>query len=172
VGAHELRRLLVRVDAETADEYRDRLEQYRAAELAAGSPDVMSLEEIDEEVASREHSLDLSIRLAVELGDGSKIERRSEMHTTVAFLSAIAEDDLRSAEEHGSEVFEQFKADLLELDSDALESLALALGRQDIDVSISELADAPRELDLTERAARAIREAIARDLRLDAELGE
>jgi hypothetical protein len=172
VSTGGISRLLIRVDEQTADEYRAELNADREADLAAGSPDAMSLAEIEQEVASREDSLDLIFRFAVEMDDGRRIEDVWERGSNFAFMSTVAEDDPRPRPEDVNETFEWFRADLVNLDDDELLEVAASLREHDVEVLLADLANAPRELELTERAAHAIREAIARDLRLDAELGE
>jgi hypothetical protein len=127
---------------------------------------------VDAESASREDALDLVLRIAIEFDDGRRIDDAWERESNFAFMVAIDEDDSRSLDDRKTETFEWFRDALLELDLEELQEIAATLRDRDLEVPVAELANAPRELDLTERAAEAIREAIARDLRLDAELGE
>jgi hypothetical protein len=127
---------------------------------------------VDTESASREDSLDLVLRIAIEFEDGRRIDDAWERDSNFAFMVATDEDDPRSLDDQRTETFEWFRDSLLELDLEELQEIAATLRDRDLDVPVAELAGAPRELDLTERAAEAIREAIARDLGLDPELGQ
>jgi hypothetical protein len=119
---------------------------------------------VDAESASREDALDLVLRIAIEFDGGRRIGDAWERKSNFAFMVATDEDDSRSLDDHTTEAFEWFRASLLDLELEELQEIAATLRDRDVEVSVAELASAPRELDLTERAADAIREAIARDL--------
>jgi hypothetical protein len=127
---------------------------------------------VDTESASREDSLDLVLRIAIEFEDGRRIDDAWERDSNFAFMVATDEDDPRSLDDQRTDTFEWFRDSLLELDLEELQEIAATLRDRDLDVPVAQLAGAPRELDLTERAAEAMREAIARDLGLDPELGQ
>jgi predicted DNA binding protein len=121
-------------------------------------------QEIDAEVASRANSLDLGFQFTAELDDGRRIEAVWERGSSFAFLVADADDDPAPSREDESQTFGWFRDSLLDLDADELLEIAASLRERDVEVSVADLAKAPRELDLTDRAAEAIRDAIARDL--------
>jgi predicted DNA binding protein len=135
MGSRAIRRLLIHVDQET-----------------------------DEEVASRANSLDLDFQFTAELDDGRRIEAVWERGSSFAFLVADADDDSAPSREDESQTFGWFRDSLLDLDADELLEIAASLRERDVEASVADLAKAPRELDLTDRAAEAIRDAIARDL--------
>jgi predicted DNA binding protein len=124
---------------------------------------LIHVDEETSEVDSRANSLDLSFEFTAELDDGRRIETVWERGSSFAFLTAVGDDPATSREDE-SQTFGWFRDSLLDLDDDELLEVAASLREHDVEVSLADLAKAPRELDLTERAAEAIREAIARDL--------